>query len=243
MTSSFAALLGPGLRRCKGQPGEVRLAGAARRRRARCCGDSVPSGSASRSNRALKAWRAAAVVVAGSAALACFVWDARRARSERCSGVNGTGNQTPRGSGFLVSLFGPMLGVRRGFLVSLVVGLAQRSEGHRSQGDSLDSVPERELAVGGAGAFVGSRGGVPASPLPGAPPGQAHEVALVPALGEPLVGEGVSELMGVDGHANGLAAPDEHLVHARLRSSGPCPSHRATIRPRPRARCRARIRR
>jgi hypothetical protein len=50
--------------------------------------------------------------------------------------------------------------------------------------------------VGFAGALVGGRGIVTVQHRAGAPAGQAHQVGLAAALGEPLVGEGVAELVG-----------------------------------------------
>jgi hypothetical protein len=55
----------------------------------------------------------------------------------------------------------------------------------------LQPVAEREPAVGLAGAFVGGRGAIASQHGPGLPTGQPHQVGLAPALGEPLVGEGV----------------------------------------------------
>ena len=64
--------------------------------------------------------------------------------------------------------------------------------------DLLEPVPRAEALVGLPGAFVGRGGAVARHHGPGTPSGQPHQVALGPAGGEPLVGEGVSELVKVD---------------------------------------------
>ena len=50
--------------------------------------------------------------------------------------------------------------------------------------------------MGVAGAGVGGAGAVAGHHRPRSPPGQAHQVDLGAALGKPLVGEGVAELVG-----------------------------------------------
>jgi hypothetical protein len=59
----------------------------------------------------------------------------------------------------------------------------------------LQPVRRRQAAVGFTGAGVGGRGAVPLEHRAGLPASDAHEVGLGAALGEPLVREGVPELV------------------------------------------------
>jgi hypothetical protein len=69
--------------------------------------------------------------------------------------------------------------------------------------------------VGLAGAPVGGRGTVAVQHGTGAPAGQAHEVGLAAALGEPPMGEGVAELVGMQpGKARLLGTMPQHLDEA-----------------------------
>jgi hypothetical protein len=60
------------------------------------------------------------------------------------------------------------------------------------------------------GALVSCRGAVAGEHRPAPPAGQAHEIALVAARGEPLMGIGVTEAVRVDVGDSGrsTAAPD-----------------------------------
>jgi hypothetical protein len=60
--------------------------------------------------------------------------------------------------------------------------------------------------VGLAGASVGGGGAGALQHRAGLPAGQAHQVGLSPVLGEPLMREGVAELMRVQVRQAGLAA-------------------------------------
>jgi hypothetical protein len=62
---------------------------------------------------------------------------------------------------------------------------------------ALQPVAGGEAAVGVAGAGVGGAGAVAGHHRPRSPPGQAHQIHFGAALGKPLVGEGVAELVGV----------------------------------------------
>jgi hypothetical protein len=68
------------------------------------------------------------------------------------------------------------------------------------------AVPGGETAVSVAGAGVGGAGAVAGHHRPRPPPGQAHQVHLGAALGKPLVGEGVAELVGMQAGQLGLSA-------------------------------------
>jgi hypothetical protein len=57
----------------------------------------------------------------------------------------------------------------------------------------LQPIVGREATVGLAGAGVGGRGAIAGEHLAGAPTGDAHQIHLVAAGAEPLVGEGVAE--------------------------------------------------
>jgi hypothetical protein len=71
------------------------------------------------------------------------------------------------------------------------------------------------VAVGFAGAALGGGFGVAVDHLAGLPAGQAHEVAFIAAGGEPGVGEGVAELVGVQaGEADARAAVGDDLEQA-----------------------------
>ena len=70
----------------------------------------------------------------------------------------------------------------------------------------LQPVAGGEAAVGVAGAGVGGAGPVASHHRPRPPPGQAHQIHLGAALGKPLVGEGVAELVGVQAGQPGLPA-------------------------------------
>jgi hypothetical protein len=67
--------------------------------------------------------------------------------------------------------------------------------------------------VGLSGASVRGRGAVALQHRAGPPPGQAHQVGLSPALGEPLVGEGVTELVRVQVGQAGLATTTPQHLH------------------------------
>jgi hypothetical protein len=83
--------------------------------------------------------------------------------------------------------------------------------------------------VGLTGAGVGGRGAVPLQHRTGPPPGQAHQVGLSPALGEPLMREGVAELMRVQVRQAGLAAATpKHLDQT--------PGGQAALEPQPQPR-------
>jgi hypothetical protein len=60
--------------------------------------------------------------------------------------------------------------------------------------------------VGLAGASIGGRGAVPLGHGAGLPAGDAHEINLSATLGEPLVGEGVPELVRVQSRETRLGA-------------------------------------
>src|SRR5262245_5149415 len=63
--------------------------------------------------------------------------------------------------------------------------------------------------------FVGCRRRVAAHHLTGSPAGQPHQVTLVPAVLEPLVGEGMAEAVGVHvGYAGLRGAAGDHLSDA-----------------------------
>ena len=66
-----------------------------------------------------------------------------------------------------------------------------------------------------SGAGVGGRGAVAAEHRPGPPAGQAHEVRLAAALGEPGVGEGVAELVRVQVGEAGLGPAGVQQVRPR----------------------------
>src|SRR5438309_1000368 len=86
----------------------------------------------------------------------------------------------------------------------------------------LQPVPQGEALVGVPGPFVGGAGGVAGEHVPAPPAGQAHEVAFVAAGGEPGVGEGVAELVGVDAAEAGPLAPAlEHGGQARFVEAAP----------------------
>ena len=114
-----------------------------------------------------------------------------------------------------------------------------RGQGWRSPGAAFWSlggsqpVPQPGAAVRVPGALVGGAGGVPADHLPRPPPGEAHQVGLLPAGGQPAVGEGVPEQVRVESSDPGVvAAPLEHLPRPRSRSADPrLPSHSAGARP------------
>ncbi len=59
----------------------------------------------------------------------------------------------------------------------------------------LQPVRRRQAAVGFTGAGVGGRGAVPLEHRAGLPASDAHEVGLGAGLGEPLMREGVPELV------------------------------------------------
>ena len=60
-----------------------------------------------------------------------------------------------------------------------------------------DAVSEVHAAVRFVGAVVGGGGAVAGNHLAGAPAHQAHEIDLAALGQEPLVGEGVAELVGM----------------------------------------------
>ena len=62
---------------------------------------------------------------------------------------------------------------------------------------SREPVGGRQTAVGLAGAGVSGRGAVALEHRAGLPAGQAHQVRLTTALGEPLMSERVAELVWV----------------------------------------------
>ena len=67
--------------------------------------------------------------------------------------------------------------------------------------------------MGLSGTSVGGSGAVPLEHLAGLPAGDAHQVGLRPTLGEPLVGEGVAELVGMQaGDAGLLATAVQHVA-------------------------------
>jgi hypothetical protein len=61
-----------------------------------------------------------------------------------------------------------------------------------TSGWRLQPVAGGEAPVGLAGALICGRGAVAVQHGPGAPAGQAHQIGLAAALGEPLVGERVA---------------------------------------------------
>src|SRR6266566_9288764 len=82
----------------------------------------------------------------------------------------------------------------------------------------LQPVRWRHATVGFTGAGVGGRGAIALQHDAGLPAGDAHEVDLTAALGEPRVREGVPELVRtqpIDPRL--LAAAANHLVEAELR--------------------------
>lgn len=71
--------------------------------------------------------------------------------------------------------------------------------------------------MGLTGASVGSRGTVALQHRPGLPAGQPHQIRLAAALGEPLMGECVAELMRVQaGKAHLLTPAPQHHDQAPL---------------------------
>src|SRR5207248_2678800 len=74
----------------------------------------------------------------------------------------------------------------------------------------LQPVPEGPLAVGRPGPVTGGTGGVAGEHRPAAPAGQAHEVLALAAVGQPAVGEGVAQLVGVDVAEARLGSPAPH---------------------------------
>src|SRR5829696_6601727 len=78
-----------------------------------------------------------------------------------------------------------------------VLGASRTRTVRFSQG-FLQPIVGRETPVGVAGAGVGGGGAVAGEHLAGAPPGDAHQVGLVAARAEPLVGEGVPEHVWVE---------------------------------------------
>jgi hypothetical protein len=86
----------------------------------------------------------------------------------------------------------------------------------------LQPVAGGEAAVGVAGAGVGGAGAVAGHHRPRSPPGQAQQIQFGAALGEPLVGEGVAELVGVQAGQPGLpTAAFEHADQAPGGESSP----------------------
>src|SRR4029450_9447059 len=76
-------------------------------------------------------------------------------------------------------------------------------------------IHRRQPAMGLAGAGVGGAGAVAAEHVAGLPAGQAHQVGFAAALGQPLVAEGVPELVRVEVRDGGLGgAPLKHLADA-----------------------------
>jgi hypothetical protein len=67
----------------------------------------------------------------------------------------------------------------------------------RRRSSFLEPIGGREAAVGLTGAGVGGRGAVALQHLTRLPAGQAHQVGLAAAVGQPLMGEGVPELVGM----------------------------------------------
>jgi hypothetical protein len=62
---------------------------------------------------------------------------------------------------------------------------------------------------------VRGRGAVALQHRTGLPAGQAHQVGLPAAFGQPLMGEGVAQLVGVQPRKSGLfAAASQHLHQA-----------------------------
>jgi WD40 repeat protein len=69
--------------------------------------------------------------------------------------------------------------------------------------------------MGLAGATVSRRGAVAPQHGARAPAGQPHQVGLAPALGQPLVGEGMAQLVGVQaGEVGLLPTTPEHQLYA-----------------------------
>ena len=90
----------------------------------------------------------------------------------------------------------------------------------------LQAVTGRQPTVRPPGAGVGGRGAVAAEHRPGPPAGQAHEVRLAAALGEPGVREGVAKLMRVQVGKAGLGTPAAKDLPDAVGPSGPrWPSH------------------
>jgi hypothetical protein len=71
--------------------------------------------------------------------------------------------------------------------------------------------------VGFAGAGVSRRGAVAGEHVAGTPAGDAHQVSLVAAGAEPLVGEGMAEHVGVQVRDAGLAGAAVEQVAAPRR--------------------------
>jgi hypothetical protein len=81
---------------------------------------------------------------------------------------------------------------------SAILGKQARGQNpDRRRSTSSEPVGGRQTAVGLAGAGVSGRGAIALKHRAGLPAGQAHQVRLATALGEPLVGERVAELVRV----------------------------------------------
>ena len=83
----------------------------------------------------------------------------------------------------------------------------------RKCSSSSEPVSGRQAAVGLSGASVRGRGAVALQHRAGPPPGQAHQVGLSPTLGEPLMGERVTELVRMQIGQAGLAATTPQHLH------------------------------
>ena len=82
---------------------------------------------------------------------------------------------------------------------------------HR-QGTRLHTISKRDPASGGMSPL--DLGGLCVSVEHGSgvPPGEGHEVAFIAAVGEPLVGKGVAELMPMQPRYPGVGAhPVKHV--------------------------------
>ena len=88
--------------------------------------------------------------------------------------------------------------------------------------------------MGLAGASVGGRGAGRLRHRAGLPPGQAHQVGLSPTLSQPLMGEGVMELVWMEvGQAGLTATTPQHLNRRVSLSAGDrdCPPRPGGLRP------------
>ena len=102
-----------------------------------------------------------------------------------------------------------------GMLQAFLASLALREHMTRlSHSRTAKTVGRRQSGVGSLRPSLGRLRTVAVEHLPAAPAEEVHEVAFVAAVGEPLMGEGVPEEVGMNLNANRRAAALQHLLDA-----------------------------